>query len=60
MKESLIKRYGEDFANNITDAEAFEICEYGKQSNESEIRELFPMIEKTTKPHKESEHVISV
>lgn len=46
VKESLVKWYGKDKADKITDAEAFEICEYGRQPNESEIRELFPMIGK--------------
>ena len=44
VRESLVKWYGKEKADNITDAEAFEICEYGRQPNESEIRELFPMI----------------
>ena len=46
VRESLVKRYGKEKADNITDAEAFEICEYGRQPNESEIRELFPMLGK--------------
>mgnify|MGYP000987228962 CR=1 FL=1 len=46
VKESLMKWYGKGKADKITDAEAFEICEYGRQPNESEIRELFPMISK--------------
>ncbi len=46
VKESLMKWYGKEKTDKITDAEAFEICEYGRQPNESEIRELFPMISK--------------
>ena len=46
VRESLVKWYGKEKADNITDAEAFEICEYGRQPNESEIRELFPMLGK--------------
>jgi len=46
VKEALEKWYGKEKADKITDAEAFEICEYGRQPNESEIRELFPMIGK--------------
>jgi LmbE family N-acetylglucosaminyl deacetylase len=42
-RESLIKWYGED-GNTIKHAEGFEICEYGKQPNEEEIRRLFPML----------------
>lgn len=44
MRESLIKWYGKDRAMKITDAEAFEICEYGRQPTEEEIKELFPML----------------
>lgn len=46
VKESLVKWYGKEKADKITDAEAFEICEYGRQPNEKEVRELFPMIGK--------------
>lgn len=46
VSESLVKWYGKEKANKVTDAEAFEICEYGRQPDESEIRELFPMIGK--------------
>lgn len=44
VRESLIKWYGEEKAEKVTDAEAFEICEYGYQPTEEEIRELFPML----------------
>ncbi len=44
VKESLRKWYGKDKADKITDAEAFEICEYGRQPTDDEIRQLFPMI----------------
>ncbi|MDO5524356.1 MAG: PIG-L family deacetylase [Bacteroidia bacterium] len=44
VRESLVKWYGNEKAGKITDAEAFEICEYGRQPGESEIRELFPML----------------
>lgn len=42
-RESLIKWYGED-GKTVKHAEGFEICEYGKQPNEEEIRRLFPML----------------
>jgi len=42
-RESLIKWYGED-GKTVQHAEGFEICEYGKQPNEEEIRRLFPML----------------
>ena len=44
VRESLIKWYGKEKAEKVTDAEAFEICEYGYQPTEEEIRELFPML----------------
>lgn len=46
VRDSLKKWYGKEFADTVTDAEAFEICEYGRQPEESEITELFPMIKK--------------
>lgn len=46
MKKSLIKWYGEEKAKTIEYAEAFEICEYGRQPSEDEIKKLFPMLGK--------------
>ena len=46
VREALIRWYGEEKGNKITDAEAFEICEYGYQPSEEEIRQLFPMLKK--------------
>lgn len=43
-RKSLIKWYGADKGNKATEAESFEICEYGKQPSESDIRKLFPML----------------
>ncbi len=45
VKECLVKWYGERGAS-VRHAEAFEICEYGKQPGESEIRQLFPMLKR--------------
>ncbi len=44
VRESLVKWYGKEKADKVTDAEAFEICEYGRRPDEAEIRRLFPMI----------------
>ena len=44
VRESLIKWYGSERAEKVTNAEAFEICEYGKRPSEEEIRILFPML----------------
>jgi LmbE family N-acetylglucosaminyl deacetylase len=43
-RESLGKWYGKAKAEKVTDAEAFEVCEYGRQPSDDEIRQLFPMI----------------
>lgn len=43
--ECLKKWYG-DRASIAKHAEGFEICEYGKQPNDAEIRRLFPMLKK--------------
>lgn len=44
-RESLIKWYGEK-ASTVKHAEGFEICEYGKQPSDEEIKKLFPMLKK--------------
>ena len=45
VRECLRKWYGGE-VDNVKHAEAFEICEYGKQPDEEEIRRLFPMLGK--------------
>lgn len=44
VRKSLEKWYGKEKAAAIQYAEAFEVCEYGRQPNEAELRRLFPMI----------------
>jgi len=44
IRASLIKWYGEGKAAKAKYAEAFEICEYGAQPSEADIRMLFPML----------------
>ena len=46
VRESLVKWYGKDRADKATDAEAFEINEYGRIPTEEEISQLFPMLGK--------------
>lgn len=46
IRAALAKWYGADRANQVKHAEAFEVCEYGKQPTEAEIRALFPMLGK--------------
>ena len=43
MKKSLKKWYGAN-ADQVKNAEAFEICEYGRYPSDEEIRKLFPML----------------
>jgi LmbE family N-acetylglucosaminyl deacetylase len=44
VREALAKWYGADRAAKVQHAEAFEVCEYGRQPNEQELRRLFPML----------------
>jgi LmbE family N-acetylglucosaminyl deacetylase len=44
IRKSLIKWYGAKAGKSFEYAEAFEICEYGKQPTDEEIMELFPML----------------
>ena len=44
VRASLEKWYGKEKASQVKNAEAFEICEYGAQPDENEIRRLFPML----------------
>jgi len=41
-RSALVKWYGDEQAKDVKFAEAWEICEYGRQPSEAEIRELFP------------------
>lgn len=42
FRAALERRYGKKAAAKAEYAEAFEICEYGKQPDEAELRRLFP------------------
>ena len=44
VKASLVKWYGATKADTVDFVESFEICEYGRQPKEQEIRALFPML----------------
>jgi hypothetical protein len=46
VRKSLERWYGKEKATAVLHAEAFEICEYGTQPSEDDIRRLFPMIKK--------------
>lgn len=43
IRSVLEKWYGEEQAAQVRHAEAFEICEYGTQPDEEDVRRLFPM-----------------
>ncbi|MFA6472940.1 MAG: PIG-L family deacetylase, partial [Candidatus Latescibacterota bacterium] len=44
MKTAAEKMYGSEIAGSIKLAEAFQICEYGRQPSRSELRQLFPFL----------------
>ncbi|HEY7209569.1 MAG TPA: PIG-L family deacetylase [Bryobacteraceae bacterium] len=44
VRAALVKWYGAEKGNAARYYEAFEICEYGAQPDESQIRRLFPML----------------
>lgn len=41
-RERLLEAYGPERGPKIRHAEAFEVCEYGRQPSRAELRELFP------------------
>tara|TARA_R110002049_G_scaffold4601_2_gene31719 strand:+ start:552 stop:1496 length:945 start_codon:yes stop_codon:yes gene_type:complete len=43
-RDTLNRWYGEDHASQVQYAEAFEICEYGRQPKDEEVRQLFPFM----------------
>lgn len=43
-RAALVRWYGEEDGNQVKYAEAFEICEYGHQPSDEEIRKLFPFL----------------
>ncbi len=44
IRTALKKWYGPERAAKIQHAEAFEVCEYGRQPSEDDLRKLFPML----------------
>jgi LmbE family N-acetylglucosaminyl deacetylase len=44
-RESLLRWYGVEKGQRVKYAEAFEICEYGRQPSEGELKDLFPFTE---------------
>lgn len=43
-REGLAKWYGAERAAGVRHAEAFEVCEFGRQPTDAEIRRLFPFL----------------
>ena len=43
-RDKLIDLYGEEAGKKVRHAEAFEICEYGRQPTQDELRTLFPFV----------------
>ena len=46
MRKSLEKWYGSERASKVKHAEAFEVCEYGAQPTDNDVKKLFPMLGK--------------
>lgn len=44
FRDSLVKWYGEERAKDVKYAETFEICEFGRQPSDAEVRQLFPFL----------------
>ncbi len=44
-RDALVKWYGAERGNDVKYAEAFEICEYGRQPDDAEIKTLFPFFD---------------
>jgi len=42
-RDALVKFYGADRAKSIHYAQAFEVCEYGRQPSQAELKQLFPL-----------------
>jgi N-acetylglucosamine malate deacetylase 1 len=45
-RDKLIELYGKDAGAKVEFAEAFEVCEYGRQPDAAELRRLFPFFDK--------------
>ena len=45
-RQKLIELYGPEKGRKVRYAEAFEVCEYGRQPTAAELRELFPFYER--------------
>jgi len=51
FRDELVARYGAEKGKAVRFAEAFELCEYGRQPSAAELAKMFPLTESTgTKP----------
>ena len=41
-RKKLIEQYGQEKGKNVQYAEAFEVCEYGSQPSQRQLKQLFP------------------
>ncbi len=41
-RDALVKSYGEEKGRKVRYAQAFEVCEYGRQPNAAELKQIFP------------------
>ncbi len=45
VRAALEKWYGKEKGSQVKHAEAFEVCEYGRQPKDEDLRKLFPMLQ---------------
>lgn len=43
-REKLVELYGEEIGSKVKYAEAFQVCEYGRQPTREDLRRLFPFV----------------
>jgi hypothetical protein len=41
-RDALVKFYGQERGQAVKHAQAFEICEYGRQPTQAELKQIFP------------------
>lgn len=47
-RDTLIEWYGQDAGKVVKHAEAYQVCEYGRQPSKAELKKLFPFFDKPT------------
>lgn len=46
-RDTLIEWYGQEAGKAVKHAEAYQVCEYGRQPSKAELKKLFPFFDKT-------------